>query len=369
MAQIEFKNVNKTYSTGIVAIKDFSLDIRDGDFVVFVGPSGCGKSTILRMLAGLEQVTSGEIWMDGKCINDLEAKDRDMSMVFQNYALYPHMTVFDNIAFGLKLKKLSKDKIIIKVKEAAKILNISDLLDASPNTLSGGQMQRVAIARAIVKTPKVFLMDEPLSNLDAKLRSQMRIELAKLHQNLGSTVVYVTHDQVEAMTLGTKVIVMKDGVIQQIGTPQELYHHPANMFVAGFIGFPQMNFEKVEYKIIDEQEVLLFGKGYTLKLPGAKGKALIQQDLLPEKTVLGIRPQSFSICFNKNETKLMNMVKGRIMVVQSLGSETVISVDIAGNHHIIAIPGDIQLNIGGEYLFKININDIYLFDELTQIAI
>jgi len=233
---LSLKNINKTYPNGFVAVKDFNLEIADKEFIIFVGPSGCGKSTTLRMIAGLEEISAGELWIGEKLVNDVEPKDRDIAMVFQNYALYPHMSVYDNMAFGLKLRKTPKDQIDKLVREAAKILDIEHLLDRKPKALSGGQRQRVAIGRAIVRSPKVFLLDEPLSNLDAKLRVQMRIELSKLHQVLQTTFVYVTHDQTEAMTLGTRIVVMKDGVVQQVDSPQNLYNMPNNLFVAGFIG-------------------------------------------------------------------------------------------------------------------------------------
>ena len=241
MASLSLRNVTKKYPNGFVAVKDFNLEIADKEFIIFVGPSGCGKSTTLRMIAGLEDISSGELYIDGKLVNDVEPKDRDIAMVFQNYALYPHMSVYDNMAFGLKLRKTPKDEIDRKVHDAAKILDLEHLLDRKPKALSGGQRQRVAMGRAIVRSPKVFLMDEPLSNLDAKLRGQMRVEISKLHQRLETTIIYVTHDQTEAMTLGTRIVVMKDGVVQQVDSPQNLYDSPCNKFVAGFIGAPQMN--------------------------------------------------------------------------------------------------------------------------------
>ena len=242
MASLSMKNICKVYPNGFEAVKDFNLEVEDQEFIIFVGPSGCGKSTTLRMIAGLEEISSGEFCIDGKLMNDVEPKDRDIAMVFQNYALYPHMTVFDNMAFGLKLRKVPKDEIKKKVEEAARILDLDKLLDRKPKALSGGQRQRVAMGRAIVRNPKVFLMDEPLSNLDAKLRVQMRSEIAALHDRLKATIIYVTHDQTEAMTLGTRIVVLKDGVIMQVDSPQTLYNEPNNLFVAGFIGSPQMNF-------------------------------------------------------------------------------------------------------------------------------
>ena len=242
MASLSLKHINKTYPNGYEAVKDFNLEIEDKEFIIFVGPSGCGKSTTLRMIAGLEDITGGELYIGDTKMNDVDPKDRDIAMVFQNYALYPHMTVYDNMAFGLKLRKVPKDQIDKMVREAAKILDLEPLLDRKPKALSGGQRQRVAMGRAIVRDPKVFLMDEPLSNLDAKLRGQMRVEISRLHQRLGTTIIYVTHDQTEAMTLGTRIVVMNGGIVQQVDTPQVLYDKPNNLFVAGFIGSPQMNF-------------------------------------------------------------------------------------------------------------------------------
>ncbi len=262
MASLSLQHINKTYPNGFEAVKDFNLEFEDKEFIIFVGPSGCGKSTTLRMIAGLEEITSGTLKIGDRVVNDVEPKDRDIAMVFQNYALYPHMTVYDNMAFGLKLRKVPKDQIDKMVKEAAKILDLEKLLDRKPKALSGGQRQRVAMGRAIVRDPKVFLMDEPLSNLDAKLRVQMRIEISKLHQRLGATIIYVTHDQTEAMTLGTRIVVMKDGVVQQVDSPQNLYNNPCNLFVAGFIGSPQMNFLDATVKVsgneYTQRSLLLF---------------------------------------------------------------------------------------------------------------
>ena len=246
MSSLNLEHIYKTYPNGFEAVKDFNLDIEDKEFIIFVGPSGCGKSTTLRMIAGLEDISGGTLKIDGKVVNDVEPKDRDIAMVFQNYALYPHMTVYDNMAFGLKLRKVPKAEIDTAVRNAAKILDLEHLLDRKPKALSGGQRQRVAMGRAIVRNPRVFLMDEPLSNLDAKLRVQMRTEIAKLHERLGATIIYVTHDQTEAMTLGTRIVVMKSGVVQQVDTPINLYNEPCNLFVAGFIGSPQMNFMDAE---------------------------------------------------------------------------------------------------------------------------
>ena len=276
MASLSLKNICKVYPNGFEAVKDFNLEVEDKEFIIFVGPSGCGKSTTLRMIAGLEEISSGELIIDGKVMNDVEPKDRDIAMVFQNYALYPHMTVFDNMAFGLKLRKVPKDEIKAKVEEAARILDLEKLLDRKPKALSGGQRQRVAMGRAIVRNPKVFLMDEPLSNLDAKLRVQMRSEISSLHNRLGATIIYVTHDQTEAMTLGTRIVVLKDGVIMQVDSPQKLYNQPNNLFVAGFIGSPQMNFLDAVCQKKGDKVVLKVGPA-DIVLPPAKAKKLIDE--------------------------------------------------------------------------------------------
>ena len=289
MGTLSFKNINKVYPNGFHAVKDFNLEVADKEFIIFVGPSGCGKTTTLRMVAGLEEISSGELSIDGRVINDVEPKDRDIAMVFQNYALYPHMTVYDNMAFGLKLRKVPKAEIDKMVHEAAKILDLEPLLDRKPKALSGGQRQRVAMGRAIVRNPQVFLMDEPLSNLDAKLRGQMRIELSKLHQRLGTTIIYVTHDQVEAMTLGTRIVVMNAGIVQQVDTPQALYDTPNNLFVAGFIGSPQMNFLDAVVSVEGDNAVLDLGES-KITLSGDKAKKLIDGGYDGKTVVMGIRP-------------------------------------------------------------------------------
>ena len=279
MASLSLQHINKTYPNGFQAVKDFNLEIEDKEFIIFVGPSGCGKSTTLRMIAGLEEISGGTLKIGDKVMNDVEPKDRDIAMVFQNYALYPHMTVYDNMAFGLKLRKVPKDQIDKAVREAARILDLEKLLDRKPKALSGGQRQRVAMGRAIVRNPKVFLMDEPLSNLDAKLRVQMRIEISKIHQRLGATIIYVTHDQTEAMTLGTRIVVMKDGVVQQVDTPQNLYTKPCNLFVAGFIGSPQMNFLDAEVKVNGSDVTLSVG-GHELPVPADKKQVVVPLSLM-----------------------------------------------------------------------------------------
>ena len=296
MSSVSLKGISKHYSGGVVAVSDFNLDIEDKEFIILVGPSGCGKSTTLRMIAGLEDITEGELFVDGKLMNDVQPKDRDIAMVFQNYALYPHMTVFENISFGLRIRKMPRDEIKRRVDEAARILEIEHLLDRRPVALSGGQRQRVALGRAIVRNPKVFLLDEPLSNLDAKLRTAMRAELSKLHKRLESTFVYVTHDQTEAMTMGTRIVVMKDGFIQQIAPPQELFDKPNNLFVATFIGTPQMNI--IEADLLRENDItyLEFGEEegdgprMRIALPKEKGDAPAVLEYVGKKVIFGLRP-------------------------------------------------------------------------------
>ena len=291
MASLSLKHIYKIYPNGYEAVKDFNLEVEDKEFIIFVGPSGCGKSTTLRMIAGLEDISEGEFMIDGKIMNDVEPKDRDIAMVFQNYALYPHMSVKDNMAFGLKLRKTPKHEINKKVKDASQILDLSELLERKPAALSGGQRQRVAMGRAIVREPKVFLMDEPLSNLDAKLRVQMRAEISALHQRLGATIIYVTHDQTEAMTLGTRIVVMKDGVIQQVASPRELYNHPDNLFVAGFIGSPQMNFINAECTA-QGNDVYLEFDFHKVKLPASKAQVLREKGYIGKKVIMGVRPEA-----------------------------------------------------------------------------
>ncbi len=290
MASLSLKHIYKIYPNGFEAVKDFNLEVEDKEFIIFVGPSGCGKSTTLRMIAGLEDISDGELMIDGKIMNDVEPKDRDIAMVFQNYALYPHMSVGDNMAFGLKLRKVPKHEIKKKVADAARVLDLDELLERKPAALSGGQRQRVAMGRAIVREPKVFLMDEPLSNLDAKLRVQMRTEIAALHQRLGATIIYVTHDQTEAMTLGTRIVVMKDGIIQQVASPQKLYNEPVNLFVAGFIGSPQMNFVNADC-VAEGEDVYLEFDRFRVKLPAHKARKLIDGGYAGKRVVMGIRPE------------------------------------------------------------------------------
>ena len=329
MASLSLKHINKTYPNGFEAVKDFNLEIEDKEFIIFVGPSGCGKSTTLRMVAGLEEITSGELKIGDKVVNDVEPKDRDIAMVFQNYALYPHMTVYDNMAFGLKLRKVPKPEIDKMVREAAKILDLEPLLDRKPKALSGGQRQRVAMGRAIVRNPKVFLMDEPLSNLDAKLRGQMRIEISKLHQRLGTTIIYVTHDQTEAMTLGTRIVVMKDGVVQQVDTPKNLYDNPCNLFVAGFIGSPQMNlFENAEL-VKENGKYAVKLDNMKVELSDEKQKALAKNNVAPQKIVLGVRPEHIELTAGG--------IEGKVDVSEMMGSTVHLHVTSMGRDVVLVV--------------------------------
>ena len=366
MASLSLQHIYKRYDGGVTAVSDFCLDIEDKEFIVLVGPSGCGKSTTLRMIAGLEEISDGELYIGDKLMNDVPPKDRDIAMVFQNYALYPHMTVFDNMAFGLKLRKIKKEEISRRVNEAAKILDIAHLLDRKPKVLSGGQRQRVALGRAIVREPKVFLMDEPLSNLDAKLRVQMRTEISKLHQRLQTTFIYVTHDQTEAMTMGTRIVVMKDGFIQQIDTPIGLYNNPANMFVAGFIGSPQMNF--TDCVVGANCESLTFD-GITITLPEGIVSKLKAADCAGKEVVLGIRPEDMH-----DEEAFLNsspesVVDAFVEVTEMMGAETFLYMLIGEtrftarvNPRTTAVP---QANIK----VALDLNKIHLFDKETETVI
>ena len=365
MASLSLKNIHKAYDNGFVAVRDFNLEIEDKEFIIFVGPSGCGKSTTVRRIAGLEDITSGELWIGDRLVNDVEPKDRDIAMVFQNYALYPHMSVYDNIAFSLKIKKVPKEEIDRLVHEAAQILDIEHLLDRKPKALSGGQRQRVAMGRAIVRSPKVFLMDEPLSNLDAKLRVQMRLEISKLHQRLQTTIIYVTHDQTEAMTLGTRIVVMKDGVIQQVDSPEILYNQPNNMFVAGFIGSPQMNFIDAQVVKVGSDVVLTFGNN-AIKVSEARGKALIENGYEGKTIVLGIRPEDIhdeQIFLNQSPD---TVVDAEIKVYEMLGAEVFLyfsldqyEITARVNPRTTARPGD-------TIKVAFDASKIHLFDKETE---
>ncbi len=368
MAGLKLKNIYKRYSNGFTAVKDFNLDIADKEFIIFVGPSGCGKSTTLRMIAGLEEISDGELWIGDKLCNEIAPKDRDIAMVFQNYALYPHMTVYDNMAFGLKLRKTPKAEIDKRVREAAKILDIDQCLDRKPKALSGGQRQRVAMGRAIVRHPKVFLMDEPLSNLDAKLRGQMRIEISKLHQRLGTTIIYVTHDQTEAMTLGTRIVVMNGGIVQQVDTPQVLYDTPCNLFVAGFIGSPQMNFmdavveakgDKVSLKVADA----------SIELPPAKAKKLIDGGYAGKTVVMGIRPEDINDSEMFIESSPNTVIQSQIRVYEMLGAEVYLYFDYAGANVTARVDPRTTARTGDTVKFALDAEKIHVFDKETELTI
>ena len=368
MAGLQLKNVKKTYGNGITAVNDFNLDIADQEFIIFVGPSGCGKSTTLRMIAGLEEITDGELYIGDKLMNDVAPKDRDIAMVFQNYALYPHMTVYDNMAFGLKLRKVPKAEIDQKVKEAAKILEIEHLLDRKPKALSGGQRQRVAMGRAIVREPKVFLMDEPLSNLDAKLRVQMRVEIAKLHQRLKATIIYVTHDQVEAMTLGTRIVVMKDGIMQQVDSPVKLYNEPDNLFVAGFIGSPQMNFvESVAQQ--EGNDVYLAFAGQKVKLPAEKAKKVVDGGYIGKEVIMGIRPEDI----HGTEAALAqfpdNVITADVNVTELLGADMHLYLLVGDQDIVATISARNQIKAGDRLKMAIDPSRIHVFDKETELTI
>ncbi len=365
MASLSLRNICKQYPNGFVAVKDFNLEIADKEFIIFVGPSGCGKSTTLRMIAGLEEISSGELYIGDKLVNDVEPKDRDIAMVFQNYALYPHMTVYDNMAFGLKLRKRPKDEIDKLVHEAARILDLEHLLDRKPKALSGGQRQRVAMGRAIVRNPKVFLMDEPLSNLDAKLRVQMRVEISKLHQRLETTIIYVTHDQTEAMTLGTRIVVMKDGVIQQCDSPINLYNFPANLFVAGFMGSPAMNFIDAVVAQEGSDVTLTFGD-LKIKAPESKVKALIDGGYVGKTVVMGIRPEDIhddEIMINSSPE---SVVETTIRLYELLGAEVFLYFELAGVSCTARVNPRTTAKIGDTVKFALDLNKLHIFDKETE---
>ncbi len=368
MGSLVFKNIYKVYPGDVTAVSDFNLEIKDKEFIVLVGPSGCGKSTVLRMVAGLEEISKGELYIDNKLVNDVPPKDRDIAMVFQNYALYPHMTVYDNMAFGLKLRKIPNDEINKKVKAAAKSLGIEKLLDRKPKALSGGQRQRVALGRAIVRNPKVFLMDEPLSNLDAKLRVQTRAEIIKLHDELQTTFLYVTHDQVEAMTMGDRIVVMKEGVIQQAASPEELYKNPSNLFVAGFIGSPQMNFIDVKVEGSVDDCKLVFGEA-KVNLPAGKAKILKDKGYFGKIITMGIRPEDIhdELAFLKISKD--SVVKAKVDVVETMGSETYLYLVIEGAKVIARVDSKSKAKIGDEVKVAFDKNKLYLFDKETEKSI
>ena len=375
MASLSLQHIRKEYPNGFVAVKDFCLEIKDKEFIIFVGPSGCGKSTTLRMVAGLEEISGGDLLIGDRRVNDVEPKDRDIAMVFQNYALYPHMSVYDNMAFGLRLRKVPKDQIDKMVKEAAKILDLEKLLDRKPKALSGGQRQRVAMGRAIVRDPKVFLMDEPLSNLDAKLRVQMRTEIAKLHERLGATIIYVTHDQTEAMTLGSRIVVMKDGVIMQCDSPQTLYNYPDNLFVAGFIGSPQMNFLEADVKVTGKKvELMLGGKEvdgkknykeyeYALELPADKAEKLIEGGYNGKTVIMGIRPEHVSNEIGPNDKAIL---KSKVNVYELLGAEVYLYFDIAGKNMTARVKPDNAPRTNQDVTVALDMSRVHVFDKETE---
>ncbi len=366
MANVILKNVYKRYDGGVVAVSDFNLDIADKEFIILVGPSGCGKSTTLRMIAGLEEISEGEVYIGDKLVNDVQPKDRDIAMVFQNYALYPHMTVFDNMAFGLKLRKTPKDEIKRRVNEAAKILEIEHLLDRKPKALSGGQRQRVALGRAIVRDPKVFLMDEPLSNLDAKLRVQMRVEITKLHQRLATTIIYVTHDQTEAMTMGTRIVVMKDGFIQQVDNPGQLYLHPSNTFVAGFIGMPPMNFINGTVEEEGGRLVARFGNT-SLVLPNEKYGVDAVREYIGKEVIIGIRPEAISDDQNDIAQRPDTAFDAHVDVVEMLGAETYIYLTAQGINLTGRVnPVNSTAAVGQDIRVAVDPYRICLFDKETE---
>ncbi len=365
MADLKLNHIYKIYDNKVTAVSDFNLHIQDKEFIVFVGPSGCGKSTTLRMIAGLEEISKGELYIDDKLVNDVPPKDRDIAMVFQNYALYPHMTVYDNMAFGLKLRKMPKDEIDKRVKDAANILGLEQYLDRKPKALSGGQRQRVALGRAIVRDAKVFLMDEPLSNLDAKLRVQMRAEIAKLHQRLNTTTIYVTHDQTEAMTMATRIVVMKDGVIQQVGSPKEVYDDPENVFVGGFIGSPAMNFFKAkiegEYVVLDDK--------VRLKIPGGKLKLLKDKNYVGKEVIFGIRPEDIHDEPVFIESFPDDVIEVNIEVAELTGAELMLYSSLAGHDFVARIDARNQIKAGDKVKLGLDLNKAHFFDTETELRI
>jgi multiple sugar transport system ATP-binding protein len=363
MATVLIRQLNKKFDE-VHAVRDVNLEIHDKEFVVFVGPSGCGKTTTLRMVAGLETITSGDVLIGDKVVNELPPMDRDIAMVFQNYALYPHMSVYQNMAFGLKMRKFPKHEIEQRVQEAAAILGIEDYLNRKPRQLSGGQRQRVALGRAIVRHPQVFLFDEPLSNLDAKLRVQMRVEIKKLHNRLGTTAVYVTHDQVEAMTLGDRVVVMRDGRVQQVGEPIELYNHPANRFVAGFIGSPAMNFSTVRMTSKDGA-LWADNEGMHLKVPAELAGRL--NAYAGRETVLGVRPEDLRVASSADSTDMS--IDAAVEVVEQLGSEILLDVTVGSHQMVASVEPTVRAKIGDKLRLALNPERLHFFDPQSEAAI
>ena len=378
MASLSLKSIYKKYPGGVTAVSDFNLEIKDKEFIILVGPSGCGKSTTLRMIAGLEEISDGELYIGDKLVNDVAPKDRDIAMVFQNYALYPHMTVFENMAFGLKLRKVAKDEIKRRVEEAARVLDIAHLLDRKPKALSGGQRQRVALGRAIVREPKVFLLDEPLSNLDAKLRAQMRTELSKLHQKLGTTFIYVTHDQTEAMTMGDRIVVMKDGLIQQVDSPQKLYSYPCNTFVAGFIGSPQMNF--VDCRLIKKGDTFYVefgsedtktkrGVKYHVPLPAYKNEKGALEEYVDTDVLMGIRPEDVHDEPRYLEKFADDKINADVEVTEMMGAETYLYLTVEGISMTARVEPTSTARPSDTIEIVLDNERIHLFDKETERAI
>ncbi|MFA2807221.1 ABC transporter ATP-binding protein [Bacillus mycoides] len=362
MAELKLENIYKIYDNNVTAVTDFNLHIQDKEFIVFVGPSGCGKSTTLRMVAGLEDISKGEFSIDGKLMNDVPPKDRDIAMVFQNYALYPHMSVYDNMAFGLKLRKIPKDEIDRRVKHAAQILGLEQYLDRKPKALSGGQRQRVALGRAIVRDAKVFLMDEPLSNLDAKLRVAMRSEISKLHHRLGTTTIYVTHDQTEAMTMASRLVVMKDGKIQQIGTPKEVYETPENIFVGGFIGSPAMNFFRGKLTETD----FVIDSSLKFKVSEGKMKLLREQGYINKEIVLGIRPEDIHDELLFLEASQATTFTTKIEVAELLGAESILYMKLGNQDFAARVDARHTFSPGDQIKLAFDMNKAHFFDSQTE---
>ena len=366
MASLSLRHIYKIYPGNVTAVKDVNIEIKDKEFIVLVGTSGCGKSTTLRMIAGLEEISKGELYIGDRLVNDIAPKDRDIAMVFQNYALYPHMTVYENMAFGLKLRKVPKDEIDRKVKEAAKILDLSHLLDRKPKAMSGGQRQRVAMGRAIVRNPQVFLLDEPLSNLDAKLRAQMRTEISKIHKKLGTTFIYVTHDQTEAMTLGDRIVVMKDGIIQQIDTPQNLYERPGNKFVAGFLGSPQMNFIDGVLKKKNNGYCVQFAKKYELAVPAAKEDKKLA-NYVDKEVILGIRPEAIHDDEMFLSSATTGVIECDVDITEMMGAENFLYLDCQGTPLTARVDPRSTAKQGDKNLrVALDPNRMHLFDKETE---
>ena len=368
MTTLKLDKIYKKYPNAThYSVEDFSIDIKDKEFIVFVGPSGCGKSTTLRMVAGLEEITEGKLYIDGEVVNDKSPKDRDIAMVFQNYALYPHMTVYENMAFGLKLRKYKKDDIDKRVREAAASLGLTEFLDRKPADLSGGQRQRVAMGRAIVRDAKVFLMDEPLSNLDAKLRVQMRVEIAKIHKRLGATIIYVTHDQTEAMTLGTRIVVMKDGVVQQVDSPKNLYDKPVNLFVAGFMGSPQMNFIDAEVEQEGADIKLHIGQARTyITVPAEQARRLIDGGYVGKTVVMGIRPEDIHDEESFIEMSPDSAFKTTIRIYELLGAEVYLYFDLEGFDCTARVNARTTARPGDEVVMAMDLTKLHIFDKDTE---